>query len=285
MTLAAPAKINLTLEVLKKRPDGYHEIRSVLQTVSLCDSLSFEGAASILFQCDDPSWRSEKSLVVRAADRLKVHCGSPRGALVRIAKLIPLSSGLGGDSSDAAAVLAGLNRLWRLGIGPGELVEMAAELGSDVPFFLTGGTALAQGRGERIRPLPAMLHAWIVLLIAPVERPQHKTGALYGSLNPEAFTDGSRTDAVVVRLNRGEAIRPDDFFNIFETVAFKVFDGLEKYRDGFQDTAGTAVHLAGAGPGMFAIFSDSEKAAGVWGDLKERGLEAYLTQTCNSPEL
>lgn len=285
LTLDAPAKINLTLEVLGQRPDGYHEIRSVMQAVSLGDRLSFKTSEKIMFECDSPLWQAERSLVTQALELLKPHAGGAKGALIRIAKHIPLSSGLGGDSSDAAAVLLGLNQLWKLGMPLGELVRMAAALGSDVPFFLSGGTAMAQGRGEFVSPLPAMSHAWIVLLLPHVERPEFKTGALYAGLNPQAFTDGARTDALVARLSRGEAVRPEDLYNVFESVAYNVFNGLEKYRDGFQNIAREPVHLAGAGPALFALFSDAEKAAHVWRNLKERGLEAYITETQNSVKL
>ena len=282
LTLAAPAKINLTLEVLQKRPDGYHEVRSVMQAISLSDRLSFKTNEKIAFGCDSPLWQAERSLVPRAVDSLGRRTNSSRGALINITKSIPLSSGLGGDSSDAAAVLLGLNQLWQLGIPPGELVGMAGSLGSDVPFFLSGGTALAQGRGEFISPLPDMAHSWIVLLLPHVENPEFKTGALYSLLRPEHFTSGAGTDALIARLTRGESIRSCDLYNVFGSVAFKAFNGLEKYRDGFQNIAGEPVHLAGAGPALFALFSDAEKAARVWRNLKERGLETYLTETQNS---
>jgi len=285
LTLTAPAKINLTLEVLQKRPDGYHEIRSVLQVISLSDRLSFKTNEKIIFACDSPLWQAEKSLVSRAIDSLRRQTNSSRGALINITKRIPLSSGLGGDSSDAAAILQGLNQLWELGMLPGELVRMAGSLGSDVPFFLSGGTALAEGRGEFISPLPDMLHEWVVLLVPHVERPPSKTGALYSLLCVEHFTSGSRTDALVARLTRGESIRSCDLYNVFESVAFEAFNGLGKYRDGFQNIAGEPVHLAGAGPALFALFSDAEKAARVWRNLKERGLETYLSETQNSAKL
>ncbi|RJO62407.1 MAG: 4-(cytidine 5'-diphospho)-2-C-methyl-D-erythritol kinase [Dehalococcoidia bacterium] len=282
LTLATPAKINLTLEVLQKRPDGYHEIRSVMQAISLSDRLSFKTNEKIIFQCDSPLWQAEKSLVSRAVDILRRQTNSCRGALIDITKTIPLSSGLGGDSSDAAVVLLGLNRLWELGIPPGDLAQMAGELGSDVPFFLSGGTALAEGRGEFISPLPDMHHAWMVLLLPHVESPEFKTGALYSRLRPEHFTSGDRTDALVARLTRGESIRSCDLCNVFENVAFTAFNGLGKYRDGFENIAAEPVHLAGAGPALCALFSDAEKAARVWRNLKERGLETYLAETQNS---
>jgi 4-diphosphocytidyl-2C-methyl-D-erythritol kinase len=115
-----------------------------------------------------------------------------------------------------------------------------------------------------------------------VESPEFKTGALYSLLRPEHFTSGAKTDALVARLTRGEIVRPDDLYNVFENVAYKVFSGLEKYRDGFQNIAGEPVHLAGAGPALFAMFEDTGKAARVWCNLKERGLETYLTESRNS---
>ena len=280
-----PAKINLTLEVLRKRSDGYHEIRSVLQAVSLCDRLTFEAADKVSFQCDNPSWSMGKSLVVRAAEVLKAAMPGAAGATIDITKRIPLSSGLGGDSSDAAAALSGLNQLWQLGIPPGELVRMAATLGSDVPFFLSGGTAMAQGRGEFISPLPAMPHAWVVILVPQVERPEFKTGALYASLNPEAFTDGARTDALVARLSRGEAVRPEDLYNVFENVAFDTFAGLDSYRDEFRAAAGEAVHLAGAGPALYALFDNSDRAAQAFNILNKKGFETYLVKTLKFLEI
>ena len=282
LTLAASAKINLTLEVLRKRPDGYHEIRSVLQSITLCDSLSFEAAEQISFECDLPSWQAEKSLVVRAAEMLKREMQSPCGARIRITKRIPLSSGLGGDSSDAAAVLVGLNKLWQLGIPPGELARMAGALGSDVPFFFSGGTALAEERGEFISPLPEMLQAWIVLLVPQMERREFKTGDMYSRLTPEHFTSGDKTDVLVERLTRGEAVCPFDLYNVFEKVAFTAFAGLDQYRDEFQHAAAESVHLAGAGPTLYALFNDSKKALRTFGVLKEKGFEAYLTETQNS---
>ncbi len=285
LTLAAPAKINPTLEVLQKRPDGYHEVRSVMQAISLSDRLSFKTNDKIIFACDSPLWQAEKSLAGRAVDAIKRHTGVSNGVLIHITKGIALSSGLGGDSSDAAAVLSGLNQLWQLGIPPGELARMAGGLGSDVPFFLSGGTALAEGRGEFISPLPEMLHTWMVLLLPHVESPEFKTVAMYSLLRPEHFTSGARTDALVARLTRGESIRSCDLYNVFESVAFKAFNGLEKYRDGFQNIAGEPVHLAGAGTALFTLFSDAEKAARVWRNLKERGLEAYLAETRNSAKL
>ena len=140
LTVPAPAKLNLTLEVLARRPDGYHEIRSVFQTISLGDTLHFQPGREIIFKSSLPGWTPEKSLIARAASLLKETSGCPQGVTIEVDNRIPLVSGLGGDSSDAAATLRGLNKLWELGLSREKLLELAAKLGSDVPFFLYGGT-------------------------------------------------------------------------------------------------------------------------------------------------
>ena len=118
LTISAPAKLNLTLEVLAKRRDGFHEVRSVMQTINLCDSFSFQSGENIEFKCDMPGWIAEESLVSRAAGLLQEATGCSKGATITVSKRIPLLSGLGGDSSDAAATLRGLNQLWGLGLLP-----------------------------------------------------------------------------------------------------------------------------------------------------------------------
>ena len=279
LTIDALAKMNLTLEVLYKRSDGYHEIRSVMQTISLSDRLTFTRADEISFQCDDPVWQAQKSLAMRAAEALTRHTGVTRGALIHISKHIPLSSGLGGDSSDAAGVLQGLNQLWGLGVPEGDLVRLGANLGSDVPFFFSGGTALARGRGELISPLPEMRPAWLVLLSPQVPCPASKTATLYSLLRPEHFTPGSRSDALVLRLTRGERVSSRDLYNGFENVAFAAFNGLQKTSDEFQQIAGEAVHLAGAGPTLFALFDNEDKAGQVHQALSKLGFKVYIART------
>ena len=148
-TYFAPAKINLTLEVLGRRDDGYHEVRSVMQAVSLGDCLTFNPSDEMLFECNLPGWSAERSLVSRVVARLQEVGGRKKGARITIAKRIPLASGLGGDASDAAAVLLGLNELWQLHLSLERLIEIAAGLGSDVPFFLRSGTALSSGRDRK----------------------------------------------------------------------------------------------------------------------------------------
>jgi len=282
ITLQAPAKLNLTLEVLAARDDGYHEIRSVFQTVSLCDRLSFEIGESLVFQCALPGWQAEKSLVFRAAHLLKQQAAYPGGALIQVSKQIPLASGLGGDSSDAAVVLRGLNQLWNLKMAPGELVKLAARLGSDISFFLSGGTALVQGRGEFISPLPSLPHSWFVLLVPPVRRPESKTGTLYSYLKPEYFTSGIKTDEMVSLLTRGGPVTSGRLFNVFEKVVYSAFEGLEHYQDMFRQAAKEEVHLAGSGPALYAMLDDRIQAGRVYDSLKLQGLEVYLAESLKS---
>ena len=285
LTLTAPAKINLTLEVLAKRPDGYHEIRSVLQALTLCDTLSFEPAEQVRFLCDAPSWKAEKSLVAQAVLKLQERSGNALGAVINIVKDIPLSTGLGGDSSDAAAALVGLNRLWKLATPGVELGEIAAGLGSDVPFFLNGSTALASGRGEIVSPLPLLRTAWVIILTPKVEAPASKTLVLYSLIKPAHFTDGSFTEALVARLKRGAKVDSKGLYNVFEKVAFEAFPGLKKCRDEFQDSIDSPVHLAGAGPSLFALARDWEESVRVVSSLREKGLDAQVSRTLNSPRV
>ncbi len=166
LTRTAPAKINLTLDVLGRRADGFHDIRSVMQAVSLHDTLTFHSARPGVLtleggSCDAPP--DEDNLVLKAGRAMMAETDGRHGASIRLAKCIPVGAGLGGGSSDAAATLLGLNDLWKARIPRQRLSALAATLGSDVPFFLTEGTALAEGRGEVLTPVSPTTPMWIVL--------------------------------------------------------------------------------------------------------------------------
>ena len=283
LTVLAPAKINLTLEVLHQRPDGFHEIRSVIQTINLCDSLLFRLSGNIEFGCDNPDFVPEESLVSKATALLQQATGCSKGARIEIGKRIPLASGLGGDSSDAAAVLHGLNRLWQLGLSLSELVELAPRLGSDVAFFLYGGTALVEGRGEMVTPLPSLPHRWVVLFMPPVPRMPGKTKRLYASLKPKHYTQGQITDRLVAGFSAGE-VTSSMLFNVFEEVAQDNFPSLGEYREQFLKAGASSVHLAGSGPALFALVEDRAEAEGLYKNLQQQGLESYLTDTLTAME-
>ena len=167
--MTAPAKVNLHLEVLGIRPDGFHELAMVMQSIDLADRLSFRTTAdaALTLTCDDPSLSlGDDNLVMRAAELLRSRSGfNELGAAMHLEKNIPIGAGLAGGSSDGAAALVGLNALWGLGHSGSELERLAAELGSDMPFCVAGGSQLCFGRGEVLEPLPAVQESLAVLLV------------------------------------------------------------------------------------------------------------------------
>jgi len=279
LTVLAPAKVNLTLEVLSKRSDGFHEIRSVIQTINLLDSLRFQLSEDIEIKSSVPNWIPEESLVSKVVSLLKETSGCRMGVAIEVIKRIPSVAGLGGDSSDAAVVLSGLNRFWRLGLSLEELVELAWQVGSDVAFFLYGGTALLEGRGERVTPLPPLPHMWVVLVMPPVDRLQRKTEQLYASVRASQYTDGQITDRLVTRLTGCVEIAPSMVFNVFDNVALESFSGLEKHWRQFLEAGAEEVHLAGSGPALFTLVKDKAQAERLYQSLQKQGLESYLTET------
>ncbi len=287
LTVLAPAKLNLTLEVLAKRPDGFHEIRSVIQSINLCDSLHFQLSRNIDFKSSMPDLIPEDSLVSKATSLLGEATGCSSGAAIEVTKRIPLVSGLGGDSSDAAATLRGLNKLWGLGLSPPELLELASQLGSDVAFFVYGGTAMVRGRGEMVTPLTPLPHMWVVVMMPPVPRMERKTERLYASLNPGHYTDGQVTDGLVALLTgrslKGERL-VSSIFNVFDGVALACFTGLGEYWQQFLKAGAQQVHLAGSGPALFTLLKDKVEAGRLHRNLQQQGLESYLADTLATVE-
>ncbi len=280
--LKAPAKVNITLEVLGKREDGYHEILSLLQTVDLQDTLRLEKAADLRFSCNEPRLETSDNLVMKAALLLQKETGCRQGARVELIKVIPEAAGLGGGSSDAAAALRGLNELWGLELSSDSLVDLAARLGSDVAFFLFQGTALATGRGEKITPLPDVQTDWAVLLIPPFSPLQRKTERLYQSLEPAHYSQGEFTRQAVVQIRSEGKVALSLFFNVFEKVAFKLFPGLDVYWQRFIDCGAPWVHLAGSGPALFTFVEGKPVAEMIYHRLTESGTEAHVAQTTGS---
>jgi 4-diphosphocytidyl-2-C-methyl-D-erythritol kinase len=277
MTATAPAKLNLTLEVLKKRPDGFHEIRSVVQTTSFCDKLGFSASPKIDIRCTRSDWSPAKSLVTKAITLLKNSTGVRQGVLIDIEKRIPLSSGLGGDSSDAAAVLRGLNLLWNLKLSLRDLIKYGAQLGSDVPLFLYGGTVLAEGRGEIIRPLRPMPHMTVILLFPALARPENKTQQLYSRLTLRNYTPGKITEEFVNMLEGKATGQATRLFNVFDEVGLLYFNGLKEIKQEFLAAGAAEVHLAGSGPVLFTLLRDEIKAGDIFQRLQKKGLEVYLS--------
>ena len=284
LTVLAPAKLNLTLEVLAKRQDGFHEIRSVIQTVSLCDSLRFQLSQNVKLKSDMADWIPEESLVSKAAALLQEVTGCLKGATIEVSKRIPLVSGLGGDSSDAAATLRGLNNLWGLGLSQDELLELAARLGSDVFFFLHGGTALVEGRGERVTPLPPFPRMWALLVVPSVPRLQGKTKQLYASLKTSHYTDGQITERLVEALRESREFTPSLLFNTFENVVFTRSSEIDVYRKHIVKLGAADVHLAGSGPALFTLIKDGTRAEDLYVRCQQQGMETYLVETSGGVE-
>jgi len=246
----AYAKLNLTLEVLGKRPDGYHEIAGIFQTISIADELSFEPADTLSLTCDAEGLAGDDNLVLRAARLLQFRGRTTAGARIGLRKGIPVAAGLGGGSADAAVTLLALNQLWGLKLGPGFLRGMAAELGSDVPYLLHGGTARIGGRGEVVTPLaPMRPHHFVI--VTPAAHVANKTAAMYGLLRPEHYTKGRVTAVLADAVQRGQALREPWQFNAFDTVAFAAHPDLHSWRADLVLAYFRRPHLCGAGPSLF----------------------------------
>ena len=284
LTVHAYAKINLTLEVLGKRADGYHDIASVLQTIDLADVLSFEPSDELKFTCRDfDGVRSDllEESILKAAGLLHGETGCNSGALIRMEQLdIPRAAGLGSSSTDSAAVLKGLNELWSLGLSLDDLTRLAAKLGSDTPFFIRGGTALAEGRGEKITPLPSPAHAWLLMLNPPISPVNDKTAKMYGMLTPSHFDNGKSTRNLVVTLLQGTSLNSNLLCNTFENVALAFFPGFNEYRQKLLDAGVVSVHLAGAGPTLFSMVSNKAQGELLANLLGNDGLQTFLVCTC-----
>lgn len=283
ITVSACAKTNLTLEVLGKRPDGYHEIRSVVQTISLCDTLRLEAHGSVVAHSPTSGWDAVKSLVVRAALLLKESARYAGGADITVEKRIPMMAGLGGDSSDAAAVLRGLNALWSLGWTTERLLPLAAQLGSDVAFFLHGGTCLMSGRGESIEPLPPLPHRWVLVVNPATPHLPGKTAAAYAALRPAHFTDGAITQRLADDLRAGRGFNSAHLFNTFENVAFAPGTELAVYRSHIRKIGAPQVNLAGSGPALYMLLDDCAQASDLFTRLRDQGMETFLCETAATP--
>ena len=277
LTVYAPTKVNLVLEVLGKY-DDYHQISSILQTIDLCDVLNFELAEQISFNCSEPSLEGN-NLVAEAAMLLKKATSYDKGAQIELHKHIPWGVGLGGGSSDAASTLLALTKLWKLNLSVSELLQLASKLGSDVPFFICGGTALIEGRGEKVTPLPPSYPTCFVLLVPPLAKIPGKTKKLYSKLNAGHFTKGQFVRAALLSLRREKTIPPALMFNVFEKVAFDFFPKLNEYKRNFEEAGASKVCLAGSGPCLFTSVPEERKAKELYLRLKNQGLECYLASS------
>jgi 4-diphosphocytidyl-2-C-methyl-D-erythritol kinase len=259
MTISAFAKINLYLRVVGRRQDGYHEIETIFQLIRLADTLSFDlaSAGETIVECDDPALPAdERNLVRRAAAALRDTTGASAGARIRLAKRIPMGAGLGGGSSDAAATLAGLRRLWGLAVDDGTLHALAAGLGSDVPFFLHGGTVLATGRGEVLTPLPDAPPLSLVLVSPPFGV---STPWAYGAWRTGAA--GPSAAACCDALARGDLdALAGTLRNDLEPGVVAAHPEVETIRQRLLSAGAVAARMTGSGSTLFALARDPNHA-------------------------
>ncbi len=283
--LIAPAKVNLALEVLRRRPDGYHEVETVMTTVDLADRVTIEMAPpgsglSITLEGDYAAGIvPEEDLARRAAIRMADAAGREPDLAITVEKRIPSPGGLGGGSSDAAAVIRGLRHLWRLDWPMERLEAVAATLGSDVPFFLHGGTARCSGRGERVEPLRDVTKLRMLILVPPVPAPPGKTARRYGALHPHEMTDGTRARRLAARIARNAPPPTADLANVFERVIERTEPELVAHYARYTAVGAPRMHLCGAGPSVFVLILEDAKAAELRRDFRREGATVFEART------
>jgi len=269
ITIEAPAKVNLFLEVSGRRPDGYHEIESIFQAISIFDTVVIETTASgpVIVSCNVEALETPENLAVRAARAFREAAGLKCGVRIDLEKRIPVEAGLGGGSSDAAAVLVGLNRLAGAPFTNDALREMAGRLGSDVPFFIEGGTALARGRGEVLEHVDLPCELYFVVLYPGFGT---STEEVYKNLNLK-LTGQKRNAKVLWELMRSGKLDAagEEFFNRLEETAIALDDRLGKLKLLMSGrTGGASVLVSGSGSSLFSAFADKDRALRAFRSLK-----------------
>lgn len=277
----APAKLNLFLEVLGRRPDGYHEIETLMVSVDLHDRLTLadEPSGRIELRADDPSLPTgPENLVVRAAEALRAMAGVDRGARIALEKAIPMQAGLGGGSSDAAVTLRALDQLWGLRTPPARLAELAGALGSDVPFFLGNGAAVCRGRGERVEPIEPCPSYYFVLVSPPRGV---RTADVYDRLTPPERPRPIGPALAAFRSGDALALGPE-LFNRLGTEAEALAPDLVRVREAL-DHRGPALAgslMSGSGSAYFGLGRDRDAAVRAARHLETLGLGSVRVVTC-----
>ena len=276
----APAKLNLGLAVVGKRSDGFHDLLTVFQAVDLMDHLSFRRApgSGISLEIAGPEAvpAGEDNLVWRAADLLRREVPGLPGLAIRLRKYIPAGTGLGGGSSDAAATLLALNQLWNLQLPPARLADMALQLGSDVPFFLLGGTAVGEGRGERLRPLPAPPGAVYRIFIPDIRL---STKQVFSAISEELTVCIEKVNLLVKSIESGDA--PAFFENLVNDLLTGVVRIQPRLAQSLREPpfhGALALGLTGSGSAFFGLFQ-SEGDADAFVErkfLSRKDLHTYL---------
>ncbi|MBF0754636.1 4-(cytidine 5'-diphospho)-2-C-methyl-D-erythritol kinase [Jeotgalicoccus nanhaiensis] len=270
----APAKINLTLDTLYKRDDGYHEVSMVMTTVDLNDNLSFEKRRDrkIIIESDHQFVPTDRrNLAYQAAQLMMRRYKIKTGVTINIDKHIPIAAGLAGGSADAAATFRGMNALYNLGVGLDELAALSSELGSDIPFCVYGGTALATGRGEIIERLPRPPHAWVVLAKPSVSV---STKTIYGALKPGKNKPASELMKKAIIDEDYEQIL-GTLKNDLEEVTVKKYPQVRKLLDNMKESGADGALMSGSGPTVFGIVRKERQSIHLYNAMKGCCAEVY----------
>lgn len=278
----AYAKINLGLDVLRRREDGYHEVKMVMQTISLHDVLTFEEteqAGIVLVTNDRPELPedAQDNLVYKAANLVRETFGIDQGVRITLEKNIPIAAGMAGGSTDAAAVFHGLNELWGLSMSTERMQELAVRLGADIPYCIMGGTALSEGIGEKLTPLPSPPDA--VVLIA---KPQISvsTKYVYENLHADQLRQHPDIDGMVAAIREGSLLGiTERMENVLETVTQTAYPVIGQIKELMRKEGAMNSLMSGSGPTVFGIFDNKEKAEAAGQRIRESRLsdEVFVT--------
>ncbi len=281
ITLNAHAKINLSLDVLNKRDDGYHNLKMIMQTLQLHDIITIQEIESgIEIECEAPYVPTNNSnIAYKAAERVIQKYGLSVGVRIKIEKRIPVAAGLAGGSTDAAAVLKGINELFGLGMDQKSLMDIGKTIGADVPYCIVGGTALAEGIGEIITPLPKM-EAIPVILIKP--RFGVSTASVFKSLQMDNIADRPKTDMLINALeNRDIKFIGKNLCNVLESVTVERYPLIDKIKKDLVARGSIGSIMSGSGPTVFGLFEDDETAKKAYSKLNKSRNDCILTYVTN----
>jgi 4-diphosphocytidyl-2-C-methyl-D-erythritol kinase len=284
LVVKACAKVNLSLEVLEKRPDGYHEISTVMLAVDLWDRLTMEAAPTLSLETDDPELPTdERNLIVRAATLLRDAGKVDAGARIGLAKRIPVAGGLGGGSTDAAGALWGLNRLWKLRWPRARLMELAVEIGMDVPFFLGKGPALATGRGEHLTPL-GKVGGYALVLVNP--NVGLSTREVYDRVPAGWRGEATGTKRVIeaLRLHGPERLAAA-LTNNLERIVEPVLPIVGRIKAALLAAGALGAVMSGSGPTVFGLARSLDHARQIRGRVNRAGWACWAVRTHSGPAI
>ena len=280
VTVEANAKINLTLDILGKRPDGFHEVAMVMQTIGLHDTLVMEKTERDIELSINVPWlkADEKNLAWRATELIRQEYGLEGGVRIELTKRIPVAAGLAGGSADAAAVLKGMNDLYGLQLDEEKLCELGARLGSDIPFCIMGGTMLATGRGEVLTRLSDMPETWVVLAKPRISVSTAWAYQNYDEQGADRHPDNEAIKQAIARGNRKAVAGL--LCNVLESVTIKKYDVIAEYKQMMLDKGAMASMMSGSGPTVFGLAKNREQAEAIADVLRqETNADVFVTRT------